>query len=259
MGLNAIKAAFSVEAPSSISKAVLLAMASFANPDGTNIWASRATIGRVIQVSPRSVTKGIAELLDAGLLRVTRYGKGGTHTYEMPLKSSVYHNLKPAKKGAPLERRSTLEPNSIVEEYSTPPLECGSTPLECSSTPPGTSFHQPDMLPVNNQEIDSADSSKTDDVYRPVSMQALETSRPVLRFDVDELSEWLWPLEIFDDTKPFSGLECYKGWTERQLRAECQTIPCAFDLYCWRIETGKRYPGQTEGYTPLKGDIGGAA
>ena len=90
MSLDAIKAAFAVKCPSAISKAVLVAMADCAKPDGTNIYPSRITLANKTQLADRTITKAKGELLDAGLIVITSYGNGTTNTYAMPLKSSVY-------------------------------------------------------------------------------------------------------------------------------------------------------------------------
>lgn len=253
MSIQAIAAAFRVEAPSPVAKFVLLALADHARADGTNIYPSRESLALKTQFCKRTITRGLSELLDAGLIIITRYGNGTPNTYAMPLNAPVY--VSGSNQGHTVQPRHRVTPRQIGKRKGP---EDGLTVHGVGHT-----VHTPwtDSPPNRNDNLkltgEDADFIETEEVYRPLSMQVHKTELPVLRIHLDENSEWLWPLEIFDDTKPFRDDPQYLGWTERQLRAECQSIPCGFDIYCWRIETGRVKPGQTEGYVPLKGDIGG--
>jgi len=254
VSLDAIKAAFAVKTPSAISKAVLVAMADCAKPDGSNIYPSRQTLVNKTQLAERTITKAKAELLDGGFIVITNYGNGTTNTYAMPLKSSVYvldSNESTWYQGRTRCQRSTRGTRGKKKQAPDTTPEAPDTREGGHEIPPNSNGNSKLTGEVQNF------NSESENIYRDIEQQRKPTSRPVLRCDVSETSEWTWPLEIFDDSQPFSELDCYLGWTERQLRAECKEVPMPFDMYCWRIESGFYSPGKSESYAPLKGDIGG--
>jgi hypothetical protein len=58
-------------------KIVLLALADFANDDGKNIFPSVSTIAKKSSLSRRSVQTIILDLVDSGILRITKHPFGG--------------------------------------------------------------------------------------------------------------------------------------------------------------------------------------
>ena len=229
-------------------------MADYAGKDGGGIYPSRRSLANKTQLADRTITKAIGELLDGGYIAITRYGNGTPNTYAMLLDSSVY--IPVSNHGTWYESRTRYERSTKGQRKGKP--RAPRTTPKASSTRGGRYDVPPnryDNPPLTGEQENVA--SDLGNPYRAIEDHVYVDSLPVLRWDVDELSEWTWPLEIFDDSKPFRENPNYKDWTERQLRTECKEVPMSFDLYCWKIERGIIYPGQTEGYVPLKGDIGG--
>jgi DNA-binding transcriptional ArsR family regulator len=84
LSIDAISWAWRAEVESSTEKAVLVALADFANPDGEGIYPGIERIQRMTSLSRRSVQRSIRALEERGFVRATGRRQSGTIEYEMP-------------------------------------------------------------------------------------------------------------------------------------------------------------------------------
>jgi hypothetical protein len=82
MSLQAIQWALELELPTPAQKAVLLALANYADPNGRNCYPSCPRLARNASIDERTVTRVIAELEHAGHIAVRRRPGLGSH-YEL--------------------------------------------------------------------------------------------------------------------------------------------------------------------------------
>lgn len=94
MSAKLIGQALDADMPTHVAKLILMKLADAAEPDGTSIWPSVATIARVVSCSPRHVTRMLKLFVSVGLLVVVRRGGAGpgdTNEYRIDL--AVFRRL----------------------------------------------------------------------------------------------------------------------------------------------------------------------
>lgn len=115
---------------------VLLALADFADDDGTNAWPSIETLAKKCRQDRRTVQRTLVKLEDAGLVKVARNaGPGGVNRYVVAMpKPAVEAAPEPSTGGGDLP--GVADRRGGVETTGGGGTHAARTVLEPSSTPP---------------------------------------------------------------------------------------------------------------------------